>query len=316
MSDAQAAETWHTLSVRELKEQLRKRGCTDFSGFLEKEHLLLALQAAAQNLGGAYSPSDLCCCVPASALARDGTDVGDFDVDPQDDAADGTTVRDVDVGAGLLINVVTCESAFTNFNTGARLWDGSVLLARHVVANLGSPTLSNARVVELGCGTGLAGIAAGTQGARVFLTDLSSVLEQTTRANLEANLGIVRDRGGCVTLQPLAWGEDVGPLEQELPLDYILAADVVYRPELSRLLLETIRRLSSGGTVVLLSYCRRRSEEEWFFSSLCEDFECSVVAGRCGDMGADAWRGLATRGEGAVFRFTRKANLRDAAGAG
>jgi hypothetical protein len=67
------------------------------------------------------------------------------------------------------------------------VWDGAILLAKVLEHWLGRGGLSGKRVLELGCGTGVVGLAAAALGATaVHLTDLEYVLENT-RANARTN---------------------------------------------------------------------------------------------------------------------------------
>jgi predicted nicotinamide N-methyase len=52
---------------------------------------------------------------------------------------------------------------------GGRLWDASVLMARHLGERVDG-SLHNANVIEIGAGLGLPGIVAAHQGAHVTLT--------------------------------------------------------------------------------------------------------------------------------------------------
>jgi hypothetical protein len=77
-------------------------------------------------------------------------------------------------------------------NTGFLVWEGSFVLAKHVVRNWGTWFQSNElRVVELGAGTGLCSIAAwlGSNGrAEVTATDIPEVcglLRENVAANCE-----------------------------------------------------------------------------------------------------------------------------------
>jgi hypothetical protein len=64
-----------------------------------------------------------------------------------------------------------------------------------------------ARVLELGCGPGLPGIAAAAAlGADVTLTDLPGVLP-LARANVEANCSLIKAGGGRVAVAPFDWRE-------------------------------------------------------------------------------------------------------------
>mmetsp|Transcript_126047 Transcript_126047/g.368322 ORF Transcript_126047/g.368322 Transcript_126047/m.368322 type:complete len:313 (-) Transcript_126047:392-1330(-) len=299
-----------SLPVRDLKARLRELGCTDFSQFVERSDLIRALSSSQPGSVQEEPLVNLCVDTPpvGSAWASSSSSIG---------PTDGNAEREVEIGDGFRVRVAEQRSAFDNSNTGAVLWDASVRLARYVV-QLGRCKLAGKHVIELGCGTGLAGLAAGMQGAHVTLTDLQEVLSQTTEANLEANLPALRKPGGAaastVKLQPLAWGGSVDHLDPRPPFDYILAADIVYKPELFEPLKQTLLQLSGAGTRVLLSYTRRRSQEEWFFSSLCEDFHCSVVGDACaapteggeGHCGEDGWRSFRTFGESAIFLLVRR----------
>lgn len=65
---------------------------------------------------------------------------------------------------------------------------------------------AGARVLDLGTGTGLVGIAAACVGARVLLTDLPQLLPLTA-LNIEANAAAIREGGGEAVTAPLVWGD-------------------------------------------------------------------------------------------------------------
>lgn len=169
------------LSIRDLKARLFLLGCRDFSRYLERQDLVRALQLLVSNskcsgVSTAVSAHPSHASVSAESLEAVAEGL---EVLGQVAAQDGSAVREVDLGSGFRLQVVEFKSAFDNSNTGALLWQSSIRLASYVVA-LGHPTFTGKHVIELGCGTGLAGIAAGTQGAHVILTDLEGVLVQTT----------------------------------------------------------------------------------------------------------------------------------------
>jgi 2-polyprenyl-3-methyl-5-hydroxy-6-metoxy-1,4-benzoquinol methylase len=162
--------------------------------------------------------------------------------------------------------------------TGALVWDASIVLAGYLSAVVGSgeawPTgpPAGARCVELGCGLGLAGLAAAALGLQVTLTDRLEVMP-LTEASVAANVV-----GVPVAVAPLSWGDaDAARAlrKDDLPFECVLMADVVYEPLLVEPLLESVRALSGWQTVILLSYdtahgrwdayrCLKECASRWF----------------------------------------------------
>lgn len=102
----------------------------------------------------------------------------------------------------------------------ADLWTSSLELARWC---LEESDLNTKRVLELGCGLGLAGIAAAKAGARVTFSDYEEVALDFSRCNARRNLpSNVYDRQ--LDFLQLDW-RTVPPLE---PFDVIIGADIVY----------------------------------------------------------------------------------------
>ncbi len=102
----------------------------------------------------------------------------------------------------------------------AELWTSAIALAEWC---LGARWEPGARVLELGCGLGLAGIAAAAAGAHVTMTDYEDDALRFARCNAEANLSpeVVRDR---LRFAHLDWRNP--PLDAAY--DVILGADIVY----------------------------------------------------------------------------------------
>jgi predicted nicotinamide N-methyase len=125
----------------------------------------------------------------------------------------------------------------------ADLWTSALGLADHC---LRTPSIRGMSVLELGCGLGLAGIAAATAGARVLMTDYELDALAFTRCNVERNLpGALAD--GRVTVGLLDWRSTrPGPR-----FDRILGADVTYERRNFLPLLRTVDLLLAGsGTAV------------------------------------------------------------------
>ncbi|KAG5050927.1 hypothetical protein AAZX31_02G053600 [Glycine max] len=137
------------------------------------------------------------------------------------------------------------------------------------------------RIIELGSGTGLVGIAAAaTLGAHVTLTDLPHVVPNL-RFNADANAAVVGPTGGVITVAPLRWGHaaDVEAIGREF--DLVLASDVVYHDHLYEPLLETLRLMMlserNGKMVFVMAHMRRWKKESAFFKKARKHFNVDVL---------------------------------------
>jgi predicted nicotinamide N-methyase len=101
----------------------------------------------------------------------------------------------------------------------AHVWPGGRALAQR----MSQVACAGLRVVEIGCGLGLAGIVAALRGAAVTLFDVAPEGVQFTRANADLNgcdVSVVQTDIRCPGIRGL--------------FDYCLAADVTYDPALQR----------------------------------------------------------------------------------
>ena len=95
------------------------------------------------------------------------------------------------------------------------------------------------KIVEVGSGTGVVGIAAAMLGCKITVTDLPHVMPQIEE-NVEKNLGAEPHLFQRVTCAPLAWGNS----EHSLALgkaDLVLCSDCLYREETHTVLLQTLK---------------------------------------------------------------------------
>jgi len=145
----------------------------------------------------------------------------------------------------------------------ADLWPSSVALARDVCSQ---PQLEGKQVLELGCGLGLAGIAAAQAGARVMFTDYEPDALQFTRINVRLNLGEAGFPSTDIRL--LDWRES--PLAGQY--DIILGADIVYERRVFPALAALFRRMLRPGGRVLLSDPNRSTWTEFLACVATEGF--------------------------------------------
>jgi predicted nicotinamide N-methyase len=130
----------------------------------------------------------------------------------------------------------------------AEVWPSGIALAAFLARrDLGPSTPA----VELGCGVGLAGVAAALRGATVLFTDFDPDALAFARANHALNLG----SPGATRL--LDWREP--PADLSAPL--VLAADVLYERRFLGAFLATLAAVVSPGGVAFVAEPGRRVAE-------------------------------------------------------
>jgi predicted nicotinamide N-methyase len=125
----------------------------------------------------------------------------------------------------------------------AELWPSSIELARYCLERTG---MCGRKVLELGCGLGLAGIAAAMAGAHVVFSDYEPVALDFARSNVLKNLpsDVI---GSRVKFRLLDWrsADVIGPV------DMIIGADVTYEQRNFLPILSFVRRaLAHNGCAV------------------------------------------------------------------
>nr|GMC96991.1 protein N-lysine methyltransferase METTL21A [Ipomoea batatas] len=136
------------------------------------------------------------------------------------------------------------------------------------------------RILELGSGTGVVGIAAAaTLGASVTVTDLPHVLPNI-QFNVDLNSGVLENHGGAVDVAALSWGEmkDMEAIGREY--DLLLGSDVVYHDHLYDPLLKTMKFFLLGGerkTAFVMAHLRRWKKESAFFKKAKKVFDVEII---------------------------------------
>jgi predicted nicotinamide N-methyase len=121
----------------------------------------------------------------------------------------------------------------------AYVWPGAILLANYVAAERWEP---DTRAVEIGCGLGLAGLAALAVGLAVTFTDYSPAALELAEYNARRN-GFDRFDTRLVD-----WSNP--PHER---FDVVLGADVLYEPRCLPDVLRVLDAMLAPGGVALLS---------------------------------------------------------------
>jgi len=151
------------------------------------------------------------------------------------------------------------KGALFGDRTGAFMWPGGVDLARgastgqlrmSLDGSIASVPIKGKRVLELGAGTGVAGIGAVIGGAgKVVITDGNPELLRVARINVDRNLDNVKAR--LVTVQRLRWGDadEEDSIFRTGPFDVVLASEVAYEREALAALFGCMRRCMQAATL-------------------------------------------------------------------
>lgn len=149
------------------------------------------------------------------------------------------------------IEISLHEPSLTEDHLGFKTWASSYMLAKRLRGmDLPSPRNGRHRILELGSGTGLVGMAAAAVlKADVMLTDLPEI-EGNLAKNVSQNLDIIESEGGSATTAVLDWANprlvdgssSVGTnaLASHEAFPIILAADCMYSAEHPALLVNAV----------------------------------------------------------------------------
>ncbi|TDH73155.1 uncharacterized protein CCR75_009135 [Bremia lactucae] len=154
----------------------------------------------------------------------------------------------------------------------AKVWDCALVLAKFLVntAYFSPDFFVNKRVIELGCGVGVPGLAAAALGAKeVVLTDMPMAVPW-----IQANIKRNQDLGcifGNVLAQALMWGEN-DAIQSHL-FDVILCSDLIYgHRDISLKLVQSIIQMSKSDTLIISAHEARFAGDrgESFFALLSD----------------------------------------------
>lgn len=140
------------------------------------------------------------------------------------------------------------------------------------------------RILELGAGTGIVGIAAAAiLGAHVTITDLAHAIPNL-KFNAEANSKTIGLNAGKVEVAALAWGEEeeMEAVKRKQEFNIIMGSDLVYHDHLYDPLLRTLRFFLLGDQVnkdrvFVMAHSKRWKKESVFFKKANKDFDVKVI---------------------------------------
>jgi len=156
-------------------------------------------------------------------------------------------------GATAASPVLEVHQDLEGLGIGGVVWDSGVALARLLGAR---PGLTRGRaVLDLGCGTGVAGLAAAGVGeaAMVHLSDLPD-LSALARRNIAAAGPLLP----CpVAFLPYSWGDAVDARALAAPYGVVICADCMYDAACLPALELALSQVAGPETTLVLAYKRR-----------------------------------------------------------
>ncbi|KAK4937342.1 Protein-lysine N-methyltransferase rrg1 [Elasticomyces elasticus] len=185
------------------------------------------------------------------------------------------------------------EPSLTEDNLGLKTWTSSLLLAQRLAECRKQIPSDFSRVLELGAGTGLVGIAAACLWqAQVLLTDLPEIVPNLLQ-NLALNKAVIEKHHGQGSARTLDWADPTDvPRNAEEKYMVILAADPIYSSEHPKMLVSTVRRWicpdSNARFIVELPLRDRYEEEREDLRQTLRSFHFELVVEGT-DTGHDDW---------------------------
>lgn len=178
---------------------------------------------------------------------------------------DGKCDRFYEIGQERVIHIRCSESLISEGTTGYSLWEASVVLLASLADSMNKlkDRFHNKRVLELGSGTGLGGlaIAALASPQSILLSDVSQVHDAYTKPNIFLNPKITLN----IDSKVIYWNDLVSEAEEYAgKFDTIVGCDLVYDPEICSHLFSAFKALltaksSSINHIVL--FCTLRNPQ-------------------------------------------------------
>lgn len=162
---------------------------------------------------------------------------------------------------------------------GGKLWPAGELLSRYMIRTKLGPNVK--KIIELGSGTGLVGLAIAydlesredsspSKDLSIYITDIEKLVP------LMQNNADLNNLSHIVKPAVLNWGEDLPEYAQKP--DLILAADCVYLESAFPLLEKTLLDLTLDNPVpILMAYKKRRKADARFFKAIKKHFTVTEI---------------------------------------
>ncbi|CAM9107865.1 unnamed protein product [Discosporangium mesarthrocarpum] len=162
---------------------------------------------------------------------------------------------------------------------GGGLWSTGLLLTEHLCTHSSfyDKLLRGKRVLELGSGTGLVGLASAMFGPplEVVITDLASHVE-ICRQNVAENTRLFLDKNR-VRVEEYDWGNSVPVSLGRVPFDVIIGTDLAYFTHLHQPLIKALKGTAGPSTLIILGITRMDTGPDFFDALDKAGFECYLM---------------------------------------
>jgi len=156
------------------------------------------------------------------------------------------------------------------------IWPSGLMMAERILTAAESPPAlpvgasggGVARCIDLGCGLGSTGIAAGRRGWHVTFTDYDPEAVEFAGHNALRN-GVPAER---IRAMHMDWRQ---PVEEKFP--WVLASDVLYERRLHPLLLGAVKALLAPGGEAWVSDPQRTAAEDFPIAALEHGFKVTAI---------------------------------------
>jgi predicted nicotinamide N-methyase len=163
---------------------------------------------------------------------------------------------------GELLRIKHDQAAAATKDLGAMIWPSSIVVCRYFELVLcpkqkKSKPLKGKRILEIGAGVGLAGLACALMGANVLLTDSQPEVLEFLDENVALNELKKQARTGL-----LDWGDKKFHQRNATKYDFIILADLLY-PETGagNGLVDTLLAHTTKDTEIIMAYQHRGCEK-------------------------------------------------------
>lgn len=126
-------------------------------------------------------------------------------------------------------------------------WDGGVLLAKYLEQEFG-PASSGRQLscLDLGTGTGVAGLSFAMLGHRVLLSDVGDGVAEVVHGHIEQNHQVINAAGGLATYEEIDW-KKLPQRDRFGTFDVVFAADVLYNCALPQYFVQALAWATTGS---------------------------------------------------------------------